>query len=297
LKKSTKVIMRKHGIRVDRFIHNYIYFVFYQPYVRTALTAIELAARISWFKPFNRLIGAMFQRYHAKVLAPGDSIKIFRLKEDLSAVSEQNKRIIPYKYANKIIFQEPEAIAVMDCPCRKAMSPNEDVNCCIAVGRDISDFWLEHCEKYHVRKITQSEALEIVESFRKTGHITQAFFRVATGGATGVICSCHPDNCVSLRATAVNRKFGGDCSMSATSGYSVAIDGENCIACGECTKNCYTGALTIEGDKIIYNTHLCLGCGLCIELCPRDNLSLYLDNSKPLPLDIDLVKSKFLDTP
>ncbi len=285
--------MQKHGLRIDRFIHNYIYFVFYQPYVRAAFYAINLCEKIPWFKPLNPLITALYNRYHAKVLTPGNTEKIFELKEDISALTEQNKRIIPFKFAYKIIFQEPENIAVMDCPCRKVMPPYESVNCCIAVGEVLSAFWLENCQKYNVRKITQEEALEIVKSFRKSGHITQAFFKVATGGSTGVICSCHPDNCVSLKSTAVTRKFRKDLSMSASSGYSVKIDSGKCITCGECLNYCHTGALTFNDGKHHYDTELCLGCGLCVEICERSCLSLYLDETKSLPLDPDLVRSHF----
>jgi len=261
--------------------------------MRTALLAINLMGKVPWFKPLNPAIDALYQRFHAKVLVPEDARKVLALQEDLSAVSERNKRIIPFRYAYKIIFQEPESIAVMDCPCRKVTPPYEDVNCCIAVGGDLASFWLEHCEKYHVRKITQAEALRIVEGYRRAGNITQAFFRVATGGSTGVICSCHPATCVSLKATAATRQFRKEFSMSATSGYSVSIDAARCNACGECLEHCHTDALTLATGELHYDTDLCLGCGLCIERCHRQALSLYLDPTKPLPLDVDRVRRDF----
>lgn len=295
LKNSTKVILRKHGWRIDRFIHHYIYFVFYQPYIRAALVCINFLGKISWFKPLNPLIDAMYQRFHAKVLVPEHAAKILTLNEDIAAVSSRNKRIVPFKYAYKILFQEPHNIAVMDCPCRKAFPPHEEVNCCIAVGKDLSSFWLEHCEKYNARKISQSEALGIIEAHRKTGHVTQAFFKVATGGATGVICSCRPENCISLRATAATRKFNKKLSQSASSGYSVSIDPEKCTVCGECLEYCHGGALQMKDEELMYDTALCFGCGLCVERCGKGALSLYPDSAKPLPLDVDMVRKEFTD--
>ncbi len=295
LKKSTKVILKKHGWRIDRFIHHYVYFVFYQPYIRAALVCINFMDKISWFKPFNPLINAMYQRFHAKILIPEHTAKIFELNEDLSAVSSRNKRIIPFRYAYKILFHEPHNIAVMDCPCRKVLPPYEDVNCCIAVGKDVTAFWLEHCEKYHARKITQAEALGIIEAQRKTGHVTQAFFKVATGGATGVICSCRPENCISFKATAATRKFNKNLSQSASSGYSVSINTKQCTACGECLEYCHSGALELKDDTLVYDTDLCFGCGLCVERCSRGALSLYPDSEKPLPLDVDMVRKEFTD--
>ena len=53
----------------------------------------------------------------------------------------------------------------------------------------------------------------------------------------------------------------------------------------------HTGALVIQGETLHYDTDLCLGCGLCVELCPREALSLYLDETKPQPLDVDRVRT------
>jgi len=293
LKNSTKIILKKHGWRIDRFTHHYIYFVFYQPYIRAALFCINLMGKVSWLKPLNPIIDAMYQRFHAKVLVPEDTAKIFEMNQDITAVSSLNKRIIPFKYAYKILFRDPEAIAVMDCPCRKVLPPFEEVNCCIAIGKEISAFWLEHCEKYNARKITQAEARAIIETHRKTGNITQAFFKVATGGSTGVICSCSPEHCISLRATRVTRKFHKRLSQSASSGYSISIDREKCNECGTCLEFCHVDALSIKDNGLEYDTDLCLGCGLCVERCDRDVLSLYRDSGKPLPLDIEMVKNEF----
>ncbi len=288
-------MLRKHGWRLDRFIHNYIYFVFYQPYIRAALFCINLMGKVPWFKPLNPLIDALYQRFHAKVLLPENTVKILALNEDIVAVSNRNKRIVPFTYAYKIVFQGPEHIAVMDCPCRRVLSPNEEVSSCIAVGKELSAFWLEHCEKYHARKISQAEALGIIEGERKKGCVTQAFFKVATGGVTGVICSCHPDTCISLRATAATRKFNKDLSMSASSGYSVSIDTGKCSACGKCLEFCHTGALAIKDGQLVYHPGPCFGCGLCAERCDRGALSLYRDAARPLPLDVDMVKKDFVN--
>jgi ferredoxin len=295
MKNSTKGILKKHGWRIDRFLHHYVYFVFYQPYIRAALVCINFLDKISWCKPLIPLIDAMYQRFHAKILIPEHAIKIFELNEDLSALSDRNKRIIPFRYAYKILFHEPHHIAVMDCPCRKALPPYEEVNCCIAVGREISSFWLEHCEKYNARKITQTEAVGIIEAQRKTGHVTQAFFKVATGGATGVICSCRPENCISFKATAATRKFNKNLSQSASSGYSVHIDMEKCTACGECMDFCHGEALVLKDGQLVYDTDLCLGCGLCVDRCSKGALSLYCDSAKPMPLDVEMVRQELAD--
>jgi ferredoxin len=294
LKPSTISILKKHGWRVDRFVHHYIYFVFYQPYIKIAVFCIEPLKHLTWFKPIIPAIRAIYERFHAKFITLEDTRKILSLNEDIVAVSEKNKRIIPFRYAYKIIFQEPDCLAVMDCPCKKALPPYESVNCCIAVGRELASFWLEHCTKYNARKISQDEALEIVTGFRKTGHVTQAFFKVATGGSTGVICNCRPESCISLKASVITGRFQQGLVQTAVSGYSVRLDPDKCSLCGLCLENCYPGALLLNNGKMEYRREVCFGCGLCVDVCPENAVTLYQDQDKPLPLDVDLVRKEFL---
>jgi ferredoxin len=291
MRESTKFVIKKHGWRVDRAIHHYIYFTFYAPYTKIALLGTRfLIEYFSWFKPLVPLARAIFNRYHSKVLSSTDAQKILTLNEDLSIISDKNKKVIPYKYATRIIFQEPEYIAVMDCPCKKSTkNPCTPVNCCIAVGKGIASFWLEHCKKYNARRISQHEALNIVKEYRKNGHITQAFFKVATGGSTGVICNCCPKCCVSLEATKLAKKIDKNLSMNAASGYEVIHNNDLCRLCGRCVEICPFNAIEIKGNTRIFMRDDCLGCGLCVEHCTEGALSLRIEGSV-FPLDIDLIK-------
>ena len=292
MKASTWLTVKKHGWRVDRFVHNYLYFLFYYPYVWIMHKVVRSLKYLTWCKPIVPIGRMVFDRYHAKVLSREDALKIFTLNQDIRVDSDANKRIIPFKYATRIIFQEPEFIAVMDCPCNKSTgAAPEDINSCIAVGRSVASFWLEHCGKYNSRKITQAEAIAIIDRFRKKQHITQAFLKVATGGSTGVICNCHPDTCVSLQATRLAGNIDKSLSMTAGSGYSIRRDDARCTHCGVCATICRFGAVTFADDTRRYDRDVCLGCGLCVENCRQEAISLYVDPDKPQPLDIDLIQA------
>jgi len=290
MKESTKAIFKKHRWRVDRFIHHYIYFVFYHGYIKAAVRFVAFLDCLPWLKPLEPGFRMMYSRYHAKILSFDDTKKIFELDEDLMVISEENKKIIPFKYAHDIVFREPDYIAVIDCPCKKAFPPYESVNCCIGIGRDLAGFWLEHCDKYNARKITPDEALEIVRSFRETGHITQAFFKLATGGSTGVICNCRPESCISLKASGVTSRIREGLVQSVCSGYSVEIDKGLCSGCGTCIEYCHYNAIQLSDSSIDYKRDICMGCGLCAERCPNKALKLYRDPEKPLPLDVDSIR-------
>jgi ferredoxin len=296
VKESTKVLMKKHGWRIDRAIHNYFYFAFYYPYVFVLYHLFRiLSTYFSWVTPIRHILKMAFARYHAKVISFGNTKKIFELNEDITAISEKNKRIVPYKYAYKILLQEPDFIAVMDCPCKKTMkAPEWTINSCISVGKKTSQFWIDRCgEKYNARKISQQEALDLIKDFREKGYITQAFFKVATGGSTGVICNCHIDNCVSLQATQFAKKFDPSFSMAAESGYSVRHNDANCKKCGTCVRICMFGAVTVSNGTRAYDKNACVGCELCVEHCPEQVLSLFQDPDKSVPLDMDLVRAEY----
>lgn len=299
MRESTRALMAKHGWRVDRAVHNYLYFYFYYPYVFFLYHLFRiLSTYFSWVKPIRHIISMAFSRYHAKVISFGNTKKIFELNEDISATSSKNKMIVPFRYAYKILLQEPDYIAVMDCPCKKTMNaPDWTINSCISVGRKTSQFWLETLgKKYNARKISQQEALDLIKGFRKKGYITQAFFKVATGGSTGVICNCHMDNCVSLQATRFAKKFDPSAAMAADSGYSVSHDDAKCRKCGVCASICNFGAIRVFDGVRTYDRSRCMGCELCVEHCTQDALSLYEDAKKTVPLDLDLVKEEYVQS-
>jgi NAD-dependent dihydropyrimidine dehydrogenase PreA subunit len=217
-----------------------------------------------WLKPLKYPGEIFFSRYHAKVLSFSIVKKIINLQYDIREVSEKNKKIIPFKYAYKIIFEESDYIAVMDCPCKlSSNAPKETINSCIAVGKDLASFWMEHCSKYNARKIEREEAIEIISNLRSKGHITQAFFKVATGGSTGVICNCHPDTCASLTASKLTDKIFQGLKQSAVSGYSIVRDEEK------------------------YNSDKCYGCGLCVDNCSSKAIAQIHNSNLPEPLDIE----------
>ena len=295
MKKSTRNIIKMHGWRVDRAVHNYIYFAYYDLYTNIFLKAGRfLVSRFLWLRAPKLAFRIVFDRYHSKVLTKNDVRKIITLNQDLIIGPDRSKRVIPFPQANKIILKEPEFIAVMDCPCRLIREePCQALSVCMAVGRTTAEFWLEHCQKYHVRKINQDEALKIITEARERGCITTAWFKVATGGRTGVICSCCKCCCGGIEGTRIAQKFDKSLLMTAPSGYSVVHDPKKCKMDRKCSNVCIFNAVTFSADgERIYDKAACMGCGLCVEKCEQKALSLVRDPSKGDPLDIDYLKEK-----
>lgn len=295
MKESTRNIIRMHGPRLDRAVHEYLYFTQYDRYVVVFLKLGQvLAAVLDRLKLPALPFKAVYDRYHAKVVTYDDAVKILTLEEDVVVGPDPTERIIPYQHANQIILKEPDYIAVMDCPCRLAReNPCLPVDVCVAVGRTTAQFWLEHGARLHARRISQEEALDILKAGHERGHITTSWFKVATGGRTGVICSCCTCCCGGLQGMRIARALkGGDTfSNMIPSGYSVVIDPAACVACGECERVCIFGAATSGGTAVV-DQALCMGCGLCVERCAGGARSLERDDSKGYPLDMDFIKEE-----
>ena len=296
MKQSIKDIFKRHGWRLDRVLHNFVYFYFYKHYVKGADILTQTTVTLfGWLKPLKIIPRFVFNRYHSKIISTGDVTKILSLEEDIDLGKDRNRRVIPFKYANRILFKNPKYIAVMDCPCALNQKKErcEPLGKCISVGQDFAPLWIENCEKkYNARRITQKEALDIIKKTRATGHVTNAFLKVATGGITGVICSCCPRCCVEFKSTRLSQKFDKNIKQYSESGYSVKCENAKCALCGKCMEICPFDAVTVKDGKYKYDRKECMGCGLCVEHCPKSALELYRDPEKLLPLDIELLKSE-----
>jgi ferredoxin len=232
----------------------------------------------------------IFSRYHSKVVSRGDVQKILTLDHDLRIISDENTKIIQFAHSNKIIFEEPEFIVIMDCPCKlQRKDPCHPINACMAVGKQLALHWLENCKTYNPKKITQAEAIEHIKALRETGHFQQVFAKKSIGGQTYCICSCCKKCCVSLEAGKLTRKIDKNLSQNAPSGYAVRHNESKCIKCGKCADICSFDNIVIEDGERLYNKNKCMGCELCVDHCPNGALELYFDPGKNiLPLDIDL---------
>lgn len=227
--------------------------------------------------------------YHAKVVNFKDAVKLITHKDDVRISPPET--VMPFKVARDIILKANDTVAVGSCPCREnvehpCIPPTEQV--CMFVGDPFASFIAEQNPKY--RKVSLDEAVHVLDYARQKGLVHTAFFKKETANRFGMICNCCSCCCLGVRMW---NMLAGTVPILAPSGY-VAEVNDDCNGCAVCAeKTCHFNAITMDRDrqKAVIDLSKCMGCGVCVSVCPTSALSLRREPSKGEPLDLDALKS------
>jgi len=229
----------------------------------------------------------MEDTYHGKVVPLAAAKQLVSVKEDITLGDLEH--IIPYSLARDIVFQHPDHIAVLDCPCRVASeNPCLPLDVCLIVGEPFASFVTDH-HPQRSRRISPQEAQDILQAEDRRGHVHHAFFKDAMLGRFYAICNCCDCCCGAMSA----HRHG--IPMLTASGYRAVVDLQQCKGCSRCVDFCQFHAIEIQtkasnGDVRARQARIdlekCMGCGVCIDHCSRAALSLLRDPSRGEPLEI-----------
>ena len=222
--------------------------------------------------------------YHGKALPLDTARQLVMVNEPI--VVKDLEQVIPYVRARSIIQNNPDHIVALDCPCRAAKeNPCLPLDVCLVIGEPFASFILEHNAE-RSRQITQAEAVKILEEEDARGHVHHAFFKDAMLGRFYAIC-----NCCACCCGAINAHHNHN-PMVASSGFVAEVDQKLCIGCGNCNVYCQFEALRLGVDYAEVTFENCMGCGVCVDKCAQKAISLQLEPSKGMPLEIcELIES------
>lgn len=283
---------RIKGISWKNMVHGYIYSRWIYLYIGIASGEHFLARA---FKSGPSFLYRLFQSskqntsngqcitfadtYHGKVLTLTGAKQLVTLNRKIEI--NDLEKVIPYKLARSIILKNPDHIVLMDCPCRAARpKPCKPIDVCLIVGELFSRFVLEH-HPGRCRKISQQDAVAVLESEHRRGHVHHAFFKSDLGGRFYAICNCCSCCCAAIQA------WQNGTPMLASSGYVSRVDPDKCVSCGICAVFCQFGALKKQGQEIIIDESRCLGCGVCVTKCRQEARWLERDPARGEPLEIN----------
>jgi len=278
LRPSTWKFMKEAGlwrIITLQALHGYIYGRWTNQYV--SILIYKILPRLN---PVRKMW--LSEHYHSKIITNEQANFIITNDKDIPL--HDLEQIIPYKIAHDIVLNGPLDIAVYECSCRHAReNPCQPTQVCMVIGQPFVDFVLEHNPKSS-RKLTQKEALELLQSEHERGHLHSAWFKDAFMDRFYSICNCCKCCCGGIEAMV---KY--NTPMMASSGYIAQIDNDICTSCGICIDVCHFTALSKNKICAAVDWELCMGCGICVEQCPNEAISLVRDEKKGVPLDVRLL--------
>ncbi len=173
--------------------------------------------------------------------------------------------VMPYEEAEKIIKSQAK-IVVAPCICRKeqklvGQGCDNPMEACFIFG--VAAFYYE--ENGLGRAISTEEALKLMHEGLDAGLVLQP----SNSQESINICMCCGCCCQILK----NLKKMSQPAAMVGSNYFAEVDGEQCVACGDCVERCHMEAIEIE-DMAKVDLDRCIGCGVCIPVCDYDALHL-----------------------
>jgi ferredoxin len=223
--------------------------------------------------------GAAFaDSYHGKVIPLEEATRLISVKKNINIGDLE--QVIPYARARDIVFNNPDHIVALECPCRASRKdPCSPLEVCLIVGEPFASFIVEH-QPQRSRWISREDAMDILRAEHKRGHVHHAFFKDAMLGRFYAICNCCACCCGAMQA----QRNGTP--MLASSGYVSRVNRDLCVSCGICVKYCQFGALQMEDEALIVDEENCMGCGVCVTKCKKGAHTLVRDAKKGQPLEI-----------
>jgi NAD-dependent dihydropyrimidine dehydrogenase PreA subunit len=191
---------------------------------------------------------------------------------------EDPRRILPYEDVAQYV-ESQEYCAVSYCPCRqrKNLDP-ESPDCAYPVEVCLHFGSLGHyvVENDLGRGISQKETFEILELAAESGlvHAISNWQKAAD-----TICNCCKCCCLFFDAYHVL----GHAKSHDVSNYRVRSRPSSCKACGLCVERCPMDALSLKessetqnnkGLAVVLDPDRCIGCGVCVYKCPTNSLTL-----------------------
>ena len=172
----------------------------------------------------------------------------------------------PFESATAIV-SSARAWGVVDCICRtqQALIGNpceHPLDVCMLLNETPGVFERSST----VRSLTREEALATLRRAADAGLVHSV-----SNNQQGLwfICNCCTCSCAVLRGMADL----GIANIIARSAFVNQVNEDLCVACGLCVDRCQFEALSLE-DVVRVDEIRCVGCGVCVPACPEEALSL-----------------------
>jgi len=182
-----------------------------------------------------------------------------------------------YEQASAIL-DKAQSWGVRDCICRKQQhligkGCHHALETCLVFSSMKNAFHRSIVD----RTITKEEALQILRDTEEAGLVhSSGNYR----DGIEYICNCCTCCCGIMRGIADY----GILSAVAHSDFQIALEEEKCTLCGACIDRCQFKTLSILDTMLDVDLKHCVGCGLCVLVCPTE--ALHLEQREPDQISI-----------
>jgi ferredoxin len=193
------------------------------------------------------------------------SSKVVPVSESFNA----RQWVLPTEQAMEILRQA-QSIALQNCECRTHYKKcDKPVEVCLLLDEVGEKF----VSKGEARPVSLTEAADVLRKANESGLVHLTLYM--PDHQVFALCSCCSCCCHDLQIVKhFNRK-----DLMVHSEYVAVTDPNICIHCGKCVERCVFGARVFGDEQMEYHAEACLGCGLCVTICPVDATSMRLRKS------------------
>ncbi len=202
--------------------------------------------------------------------ADGGAIRVIPVEKPVTG----NEEFILPSQTVEAIINKFDDIAVGHCFCRQRRNllgepcdTEAPVANCFSFGKSAR----HTSSQGFARKVTRTEALQILKDAEKAGLIHKAFHPGSREARPETsICNCCKDCCDTFRLWR-----DGTLPLINSTYHLAVIDADACSGCGACVAWCPTDAIALDNDGLARrDENACLGCGVCARFCPETAIAL-----------------------
>jgi formate hydrogenlyase subunit 6/NADH:ubiquinone oxidoreductase subunit I len=177
---------------------------------------------------------------------------------------EFKSEVLPYEDAVRMV-EGSKSLAVTKCTCRMIMKKcDKPLEVCLQLNKG-ADYTIKRGTG---RKVSVDEAKEILKKAEAAGLVHTTENRAGIGN---VLCSCCECCCIGIPFVRNPATRGA----LAPSRYQAVVDDAACTGCGLCVDICPVDALSMNDEAVsVVDADICIGCGLCAGECPSSAIML-----------------------
>lgn len=226
-------------------------------------------------KAYSRLIEKMLFENDEIVVIP-NTINVNK------KIESEGSEFLPTDIIKDVIRRCDDIVIMNSCLCRTS-------NKCEDYPRDIGCIFLGPTSKKippHIgKKATVEEALAQVDLADEAGlshiigknKIDTVWMNVKPGRGLLTICHCCP--CCCLWKVYPNLDTTISDKLERLDGIQVKLHEEKCKKCKKCLNGvCMFKAIDMKDGKISIDSNICKGCGLCVNACKFDAITIDYDD-------------------